>query len=99
MSAPIAIRVDTSDLKIGPGFCLHHNPYMNFLINLRDNELAGNPSGAHIKSSGSPVPIFWASSCGFTPDPTPDAARNPAIGRYTNNDLQRSTKLMLDSFL
>ena len=76
-----------------------HNLYRNSPPGGKD-ELAGSPPGAPTKDSNTPTPspaVFWAQTPTFTPTFTPALAL-PG-GRYTNMDLQRATKLALESFV
>ena len=72
--------------------------WRNLSLPASKDELAG---GAHTKSSGTPIPIPAASRAP-TPARAPAFARVPAPGppgNYTDEDLQKATKLALDSFI
>ena len=60
-----------------------------------EDELAGDVPGAPTEGSGTHTPTPAASRA---PTPAPAPAPGPP-GRYTDEDLQRATKLALDSFV
>ena len=63
-----------------------------------EDELTGGPLGAPIEGSNTPTPfppVSWAQTPADTPAPT----SAPPRGTYTNKDLQRATKLALESFV
>lgn len=68
-------------VEIIPGFCL----WQNLLTNLANNEIAGNLSGALIKSNSSLTPSFYevlpTVALVFAP------ALDAQIGRYIEKDL------------
>lgn len=64
-----------------------HSPYINFLMNLVDNKLAGNSQKAPTKSSKSPTLTSWALFCSPTPVPISVLALAPVVGRYTDKNL------------
>ena len=63
-----------------------------------EDKLAGSPPGAPTEGSNTPTPsppVSWAQTPADAPAPTPA----PPRGTYTDADLQRATKLALDSFI
>ena len=63
-----------------------------------DDELAGGPPRAPTKGNNTPTlspPVSWAETPADTSAPT----SAPPRGTYTNVDLQRATKLALESFV
>lgn len=94
-------------------FRLCYSLYVNLLINLRHNELAGNFLRALIKSSSFSTPTSWAPSCDLIPSPvffsiaalvldatsTLVLVLNNQTSRYTNENLQKAIKLTLKLFL
>ena len=63
-----------------------------------EDELAGGPPGAPTKGSNTPTPSPPVSRAQTSTNaPTPTAA--PPRGIYTNADLQKATKLALNSFI
>ena len=79
---------------IGPRIC--RSSYCNLLLG-GENELAGGPPGASTKGSNTLTPspsVFPAQTPADAPAPTPA----PPRGTYTDVDLQKATKLALESF-
>ena len=63
-----------------------------------EDELAGGLPGAPTKGSNTPTPyppVFWAQTPADAPTPT----LAPLKDTYTNVDLQRLSKLALESFI
>ena len=63
-----------------------------------EDELVRSPPGAPTKGSNTPTPsppVSWAQTPADAPAPTPA----PPRGTYTDADLQKVTKLALDSFI
>lgn len=87
---------------MAPSSRLCHSPRRNLLTNQADNELANNSAKASTESSGS----LASTSCALTLRPVLNAffAFVSTLGpvfianRYTDKDLQRTTKLVLESF-
>lgn len=88
-----------SPFEITSDFYLCYSLCINSFMNLENNNLAGNPSKAFTKSSDFPTPTFCTLFCGSTLSPTSDTTQNSVVEKYTNKDLQRATKLMVDFFL
>lgn len=78
------------------GSCFHHNLYINPFINPEDNKLTGNNLKVFIKNIISLTSTFQSSFCGFILGPT--SIPVSAQVKYTNKDLQKATKLTLESF-
>ena len=79
----------------GPRTC--HSPRCNPLPSSKD-KFAGGPPGAPTKGSNTPTPsppVSRAQTPADAPAPTPA----PPSGTYTDVDLQRATKLALESFV
>lgn len=68
-------------------------------MNLEDNKFVDNSLEAHTKRNESPAPTFQAPSHGFTLGPTPLPAPTLSLGKYIDKNLQKATKLTLESFL
>lgn len=81
------------------GSCLCCIPCCNLLpVNSDNDELADTPLEALTKSSGSLLTLLIPS---YTPtlDPASVSSPNTLVGSYTNEDLQRTTKLTLKLFV
>lgn len=91
---------------MAPGSRLRRTPRRNLLpVNSVEDAFAGAPPGAHTESSGSPFPSLVPSRAPtpgpapvVTPAPAPTPAPSTSVSRYTDEDLQRATKLALESF-
>lgn len=76
-------------------FRLCYSLYVNLPMNLENNQLINNLPEAPIESSGSPTPISWLFSCGFTLGSSLILILTFAPIKYTNKNLQRTIKLAL----
>lgn len=90
------------------GSCFYHSLCQNSFINLVDNKFIGNPLRAPTKSRN----FFLSTSKAFSHDfslsltlnlasthaPSSAPASNNQVGRYTDKNLQKATKLALESF-
>lgn len=67
------------------GSCPYCSPLWNLLLVIsNNNELVGDPPGAPIQSSNSPVPT----SCAPTPTPTPALATPPTNNKVFNKFME-----------
>lgn len=97
-SAKVSHVSGPTPLEMAQGSCLRRSPHQNPpLVDSVDDELDDGPPGASTESSGSMAPTSQVSSRAPTLGPTP--APNTSVGRYTDEDLQKATKLALESFL
>lgn len=82
-----------SNFRFYCSFCA--NP---MFINFVNNELTGSLPRAFIKSNGSFTPIFKTLSYDFSSSLVPVSDPNNQMDRYTNKDLQKTIKFVLDFF-
>lgn len=83
------------------GYCPHCNSHQNASpVDSVNNKLAVTSPKAFIKSNNPLTLISQASSCAPTPGPIfiSALAPTPTIGKYTDKNLQKATKLILESF-
>ena len=78
------------------GSCTHRSPRSNPPLGGED-ELAGGPPEAPTEGSNTPTPSLPVSRV-QTPANAPAPTPAPLRGTYTDEDLQRATKLALESF-
>ena len=73
------------------------SPELTHPVQMAGSRTRRNTGGAPTNDSGTPVPTPAVS---FAPTLAPAPASVPGpLGRYTNKDLQRATKLALESFV
>lgn len=80
--------------------CLHRSSCRNTLpVKFIDNKLTDTPKTS-IKSSDSQTPISWSFFCSLIPGSALVLTLGPAltIAKYTNKDLQKTTKFTLKFF-
>lgn len=83
---------------MAPDSYLRYIPYINLLMNPKNNKFIDNPSRDRIKSNSSLVSISWSPSCSSILSRALVSVPASTLVKYTNEDLQRAIKLALESF-